>query len=141
MIINGKKLDVWGCCLESGDPLRQAFPMKEFVTNDNRLRHGIEVLRDAPRFGSKEITLVFGFYDNGKPLMQRFNKFIEEVYSGGNIVAFEGKYYILDYMSNVEFKSLKNASNVAIRFLVANHLEGEGLGDYNKDYNEDYKIG
>lgn len=134
--INGKELDYWGCCVESLDPIFLPSPIKPFPRNDNRLMHGVEVLRDAPRFNSKEFTLVFGFYRREDNTYNRVNKFIESIYKGNNFFYANGEKHMIDYISSTEFKSLKGVIKLAIKFEIANPMES--MGDYGDDYGDDY---
>ena len=140
MTINGRRLAYWGCCLESGDELLKPHPLKPFPRNDNRLEHGVEVLRDAPRYDSKEFTLVFNFYKTDVDVYKRIDDFMEEIYRGGNAVYYKGKYFVLDYISSVSFESYKGTASLGVRFECTNPYDGEGLGDYSDDYSNDYLI-
>ena len=139
MRIDDKELSHWGCCLEDADPLMLPHAVKERVTNNNAMRHGIEVDREHTRFDKKEITLVFSFY-SGEDLYKRIDRFINDIYKGGSIVFWRHKRLVLDYLSSQSFNSLKGIGKLAVRFLVADAFEGEMLPDFNSDFSSDFKI-
>ena len=139
MIIDGKELSHWGCCLESGDPIAMPHSVKERVINDNAMRHGVEVDRSNVRFDKKEMTLVFNFY-SGTDLYKRIDDFINHLYKGGNLAFWRHKRLVLDYLSSQSFQSLGGIGKLAVRFLVADAFEAEMLPDFNSDFSSDFKI-
>lgn len=101
----------YGINIEDGaiSTLMTPAPMKGFIENKSRLRHGKVVLTKYPRYDEREITLPFHLIAKTKEdFFQKYHLFCEEVLSKGRIELIT-KYepnvvYRLDYLSCTQFR-------------------------------------
>ena len=101
----------YGINLEDGalSTLMTPVPMKEFVENKSRLRHGKTVIAQSAKIDSREMTLPFHLLAKTKEeFFQKYNLFCQEVFSGGTFYI-ETKYqpgvvYRLVYLSCNQFR-------------------------------------
>lgn len=100
----------YGINLEDGaiSTLMTPPPMKDFIENNSRLRHGKSVLAKLPKYDSREITLPFHLIAKSKDeFFKKYNLFCEEVLAKGRFelkTKFQtGVVYRLVYISCTQF--------------------------------------
>lgn len=101
----------YGINLEDGalSTLMTPSPLKEFIENKSRLKHGKTVITKSPKYDSREITLPFHLIAKSKTdFFNKYKLFCDEVLSKG---AFElktkyepGVVYKLVYISCTQFR-------------------------------------
>ena len=87
-------------------------PMKEFVENKSRLRHGKTVIAQSPKIDSRDMVLPFHLIAKSKTeFFQKYNLFCSEVLANGAFYV-ETKYqpgvvYRLVYLSCSQFRQFE----------------------------------
>ena len=89
LTINGKDAYLtWGISLSSTalSTLMTPPPMKSYVENSNRLKHGKSMEANYPRYDVREITITFNLVaKNASMFYSRYEKFCKEVLSTGKV--------------------------------------------------------
>jgi hypothetical protein len=86
LLINGRDaFQVWG--VRMGDnflnSLGASVPIKEFIENKSRLKHGKRIIATTPKLDEREITLAFTIEGNSQSDYQTKKiAFFEELYKG-----------------------------------------------------------
>ena len=88
LIINGKDaFTEWGVRMGDGflDTINGYFPMKEYITNDDRTQDGVQYV-GVPKVNERNITLNFTMEGNSASDFTAKNKAFIQVMCGGDIV-------------------------------------------------------
>lgn len=84
LIINTKDaLTTWGVRMYDGflDSLNTAAPLKEYVTNSNRLKDGVQYCNTVPKLDERDVTLTFTLTGkNHNDFLAKKTAFLEELY-------------------------------------------------------------
>lgn len=83
LFINGRDAwDWWGISMDSTalTALMTPAPMKDFISNESRLEHGISVTNINPKKAQRELTLAFNLIANSmEDFLQKYNDFCNNV--------------------------------------------------------------
>jgi hypothetical protein len=86
LIINGKDAYTeWGVSMGDKflDALGEIAGMKEYVTNNNRLKDGVDYVNTIPKIDERSVTLTFTITgENSVDFLDKKNSFYEELYHG-----------------------------------------------------------
>lgn len=108
MTINGIKEGTFGVRMGEGflNELLSPAPLKEFITNESRLKDGKDVVYNNPKKESRELTLVFNIEgSNEKEFNSNYNKFLEILYKGKVTITIptNNVSYELTYLRSAQF--------------------------------------
>ena len=89
LLINGKDaLTEWGVRMGDGflDALNSYYPLKDYITNNDRLRDGVQYADITPKVNERNVTLNFTIEGKSTSDFTAKNKAFIEVVRGGNVI-------------------------------------------------------
>ncbi len=129
--INGTPLSHWGVSLLSGaeETLLTPAPMKDYITNESRLEHGVRLLNVTPKTDRREVSIPFLIEGNGRAdFLQKYSSFVDELYTGTIVLSIPelGKSFTLTYRSSGKYGSYGLCrAKLIVRFIEAVPVENK----------------
>lgn len=125
LIINGNDaLATYGIRMGDGfiDSLGMSANMKEYITNDSRLKDGIDYCKTVPKRSSRELTLQFVMMSSSASGLSAFrSSFYSMLYAGDvkiEVPENTGEVYKLKYKNSVSYSSniRRNSCKISVKF-------------------------